>query len=102
MDKKPNTQRIYQLEHFGSDGTLTLIQTSVLEGEFGPVTIRCMAELEGQNPLIVCKMLELSGVSAEELYNIRNMELAHFIINILPLFNPLTFNKDALSFQEKE
>lgn len=98
MDKKPNLQRIFTLHHFGQDGTLTLCQESRLDGEFGPVVIRCFCEMEGDKPALVCSIYEKSGMSVEELYVVRNAEMAYFVTQILPLFNPLTFISDALPF----
>lgn len=103
MDKN-NVLRTYSLRYVNSKERpwCTIFQESRFEGEFGPVIIHCWCNLEGSSPAVTCVFSELSGTAPEQLYAIRNSELAHFIINILPLFNPLTFNKNALSFQEEK
>lgn len=98
MDKK--VFRSYSLRQLPPDGTNTLIQFSEYEGEFGPVRISSVCELDGSQ-YVICRIIEDSGENSAVLYSLRNAELLYFVAHILPLFNPLTFNKDALPFPEE-
>lgn len=104
MDKQ-NIMRSYGIENEKFEDGITyhsLYQFTQLDGEYGPVWITCACQLDGEKPYLHCAINKCDGTPSEKLFSIRNAELAHFVLNILPLFNPLTFNPDALPFQEKE
>lgn len=107
MDKN-NILRTYSIRYGSPEVSMDkkeipfLYQFSQFQDEFGTVTIIVYREMEGEFPVLRAGIQHNKTRNAEEYYSILNSELAYFTNYILPLFNPLTFNKDALPFQEKE
>lgn len=66
-----------------------LIQQSEIDGDYGKIVFRVVAQLSSSLELHSL-FIETSGASDEVLFNIRNLELKYFLSNILPLFNPLS------------
>lgn len=74
-----------------------LIQQSELDGDYGTIVLRIVAQLS--NPMeLHCIFFETCGQSEDVLFAIRTVELQYFLSSILPLFNPLNRLKNEVPF----
>lgn len=80
----------------------SLVMTSGFDGEFGPVSLQIVAELDSRDPLFHCHFVQTSAASPAILHVFRTSEITYFVTRILPLFNPQTHLKDGpLSFSQE-
>ena len=75
-----------QVSNTPDGSTRSIIMTSSTEGEFGPMLVHCVFEIDGE--YIGQSVRESSGASFAEIFDFRVQEMQYFISVIVPLCKP--------------
>ena len=89
MDKKViRNFGMRSIERENSGIHSVLILQSMVEGEYGYISLYIQAELDGLAPELHCSFGQTSGESIDNLCSFRLSELQYFVGYVLPLFHP--------------